>query len=185
MFQQCVRELIIIEEEARKEDDDDEEGEDDDDDDDNDDDDDDDNDDDNFDNDDNDFDDTDAKAAAIRRAKALHVPNGGYGEEEDCINAEDEAYREVLESMDKEDRVKHELGDAIDDEDDDDYTYTSPIENFNMSQIFLHAMTCIQSRDAALATELQSSLGQDDLARLQQIFQYAQNPVIDSTVPSL
>ena len=29
------------------------------------------------------------------------VPEGGYGEEEDCINAEDEEYRAVLERMEK------------------------------------------------------------------------------------
>ena len=27
------------------------------------------------------------------------VPDGGYGEDEDCINAEDEEYRAVLERM--------------------------------------------------------------------------------------
>eukprot|EP01036_Dinobryon_divergens_P033075 gene33075-42787_t len=35
-------------------------------------------------------------------AKALYVPEGGYDEEEDCVNAEDESYREALETMEKE-----------------------------------------------------------------------------------
>lgn len=42
------------------------------------------------------------KASSIDYAKALHVPDGGYDEDEDCINAEDESYREALEVMEKE-----------------------------------------------------------------------------------
>ena len=32
----------------------------------------------------------------------MYVCKGGYDEEEDCVNAEDESYREALESMEKE-----------------------------------------------------------------------------------
>ena len=39
---------------------------------------------------------------AAAYAKALYVPEGGYDEEEDCVNAEDESYREALETMEKE-----------------------------------------------------------------------------------
>jgi len=42
------------------------------------------------------------KGTGIDYAKALHVPDGGYDEDEDCINAEDESYREALEVMEKE-----------------------------------------------------------------------------------
>ena len=34
------------------------------------------------------------------------MPDGGYDENEDCINAEDESYREALEVMEKEVRFK-------------------------------------------------------------------------------
>ncbi len=181
MFQQVVRELVLIEEEARKpEDEEDEEGDGDDEDDDEEDED--------MDDADDDFDDSDAVAAAARRAKALYVPDGGYDEDEDCVNAEDEEYRAALEEMDKEDRVKKELyraggGDdddeALDDEDEDeDYTYTSPIENLNMSQMFLTAMTALGQRDPAFVESLRGGLLPEDQARLEQIVHFANNPIV-------
>lgn len=191
MFQQVVRELVMIEEEARKDpeeegdeddeydgDDDDEELDDDD-----------------MDHlghqvddeDDEEFDETDDKAAAINRAKALYVPDGGYGEDEDCVNAEDEEYREMLEQMDKEERVKRELylaGEPVDDEEDEDFTYTSPIENFNMSQVFLEALQQIAARDGQLVNRLRGGLDGEDSARFEQIIQFAQNPVVDPNAES-
>lgn len=182
MFQQVVRELVLIEEEARKpEEEEDEEG-------DGDDEDDEEEDEEDMDDADDDFDDSDAVAAAARRAKALYVPDGGYDEDEDCVNAEDEEYRAALEEMDKEDRVKKELyraggGDdddeALDDEDEDeDYTYTSPIENLNMSQMFLTAMTALGQRDPAFVESLRGGLLPEDQARLEQIVHFANNPIV-------
>ena len=38
----------------------------------------------------------------------LTVPDGGYGEDEDCLNAEDEEYRSVLERMESDGKYRHE-----------------------------------------------------------------------------
>ena len=114
MFMQCIRELVMIEEEKEKADN----GEDEDDEDDEDgmiddgDDDDDDDDDDDADDDDDDMKADSEKAnpgiglvavqrsakgssATYKRLAALAVPEGGYDEEEDCLNTEDEEYRQV------------------------------------------------------------------------------------------
>lgn len=184
LFQQCIRELVLIEEvakeraekAARGEDSDYEDDEDDD-----------------FDDDFDDeirdededgpkaFDDTDAKQAAINRAKKLYVPEDGYGEDEDCLNAEDEDYREMLENCDKEDRVKRELyraGEPVDDdEDDDDFEYTSEIENFDVTKIFFEAVTALGAQDAQLVANLQGSLDSEDQQRLQELFSAVQQRV--------
>lgn len=58
---------------------------------------------------------SDIDEAAIRSA-ALDVPEGGYGEDEDCINAEDESYREYIENMNSTDsskRVLYSGGDLV------------------------------------------------------------------------
>ena len=65
------------------------------------------------------------------------MPDGGYGEEEDCLNAEDESYRQALEQMGKDDvkRAKYSGGEFEGDSDDDsmeDLSFTSPIENMNV-----------------------------------------------------
>ena len=39
---------------------------------------------------------------AKKSIKDLEVPEGGYGEDEDCLNAEDEDYRTMLETLEKE-----------------------------------------------------------------------------------
>lgn len=190
MFQQVIRELVLIEAEAnreRSEGSDDEDGhgrfgdfgdEDDDDEDidiDGSDDEDGDEDDD-----EDDDDDKDPAKAAMRRAKALHVPDGGYDEDEDCLNAEDEAYREALEAMGKEaagKRDKYSGGELMDDDDEsmEDFTFTSPIENLNVIQHFLDTMTLLQQRDGgALTASLQAGLGEEDKARLQELIVTAQ-----------
>lgn len=124
------------------------------------------------DDDDDDDDEEDTKPKGGRHAKALAVPDGGYDEDEDCLNAEDESYREALESMDKEERVKRELylaGEPVDDEDEDDFLFTSPIENMNVTQFFLDTVAAVASRDAGLVTTLQSMLDAEDTARLQEL----------------
>ncbi len=181
MFQQVIREIIIIEEEAKKErereeeeDDDEEEDYDDDD----------------FDfdggrrkdvslrqADDDDDDDADPFAAEQRRSKLLEVPDGGYNEDEDCLNAEDEEYRAVLESVTKEDKAKKIAfmsGEPVDDEEDDDFIYTSPVENLPMAQYFVQAVNSIGQRDPNLVNAiLQQSLTDEDRQRLNEIFQIA------------
>jgi hypothetical protein len=39
---------------------------------------------------------------AAQKLAGMAVPEGGYDEDEDCVNAEDEEYRAVLERMAKE-----------------------------------------------------------------------------------
>jgi hypothetical protein len=186
MFLQIVRELVLIEEETtRQENEEDDEGDDEDcdfggmgDDDDE----------DGIEvDDDEDDDDEDAtgknrKKAASRRAKALYVPDGGYDEEDDCLNAEDEAYRAALESMDKEQITKSKRyangelqgGDDEDEEDDDmsmeEIEFISPIENMNITQHFLDTMQTLQQRDGgALAASLRASLSAEDQERLEDL----------------
>lgn len=172
MFQQMIRELVMIEESAEKaknqrhEDDDDYEDDDDD---------------DNIDLDEDDdghFDDANAKKAAINRAKMLYVPDGGYDEDEDCLNAEDEDYREMLENLDKEERVKRELyiaGEAVDDEDDDEaYSFTSPIEHMDMTGYFFQSMEVFMHKEPTLFASLRAGLSVEDQQRLDDLYKHAQ-----------
>jgi hypothetical protein len=200
MFQQVIRELVMIEEEAQKGDDEDEEYEDDD----EEDEDDDDVDEpvpskksskkgsskkkdfslrpgDDEDDDEEDFDDNDPEAAEQRRIQSLYVPDGGYDEDEDCENAEDEEYRKVLEDMTKEDRVKRELylaGEPIDDEEDDDFVYTSPIENIPITKVFINMINelSMNQNTAPMVNYLRSNLDEGDQKRLQDLVQIASAP---------
>lgn len=98
MLQQMVREIKLIKEEEEKEneEDDDEYNEN--------------SMDDNDDNsDNNDDEDENLSAAEIKKLGKLNVPDGGYDENEDCINVEDESYREYVNNMTKDDKVKHIL----------------------------------------------------------------------------
>lgn len=188
MFQQIIRELVLIQMEASRERNDFESADDDEDDFDEDDyevEDDDNNENGNDDNNDNaeDFDDRDRKQAARNRAKKLYLPEGGYDEDEDCLNAEDEAYREALEKMGKDEEfksTKYSGGDLLSDEEEEDeednYIFTSPIENMNMIQHFLDAMKSIELRDGggALTASLQNGLDDQDKARLQELVNTAQ-----------
>ena len=211
MFQQIIRELVLIEEEAAREAEGGDEEDDEDDDEDNgdfggdgDDDDEDgiDVDDDEDEDDDDEEDSKDAKKAFKRRAKKLHVPEGGYDEEEDCLNAEDEAYRTALEEIAKEAESsavkkssgggskRYLAGHAADDGDEDggeeddyldddgsedDFAFTSPIENMNVLQHFLDTMQQLQQRDGgALTASLQAGLGDEDKQRLQDLIAAAQ-----------
>ncbi len=174
MFQQVIRELVMIEEEektgakreaAEGDDFDDDEGFDEDED----------EDDDgiNVDDDDEGEDDEEDAKRLTKHAKALHVPDGGYDEDEDCLNAEDETYREALESMDKEERVKRELylaGEPVDDEDDDDFIFTSPVENMDVTRFFLDTLSAVTQRgDGGMLATLQSMLDADDTERLKEL----------------
>jgi hypothetical protein len=127
---------------------------------------------------DDDFDDTDANQAAVRRAKSLYVPEDGYGEDDDCVNCEDEEYRQHLENTDKDERVKRELyraGEPVDDEDnDDDFEYTSEIELMDISSDFLNTFTILQQQNPGFVAQLQSVLDSEDHQRVQVLFQKVQ-----------
>jgi hypothetical protein len=116
----------------------------------------------------------DSKKKLFDRAKALYVPEGGYNEEEDCVNAEDEAYREALESMDKTEKVKRQqylAGEPVDDEDDDDdFEFTSPIENLNLNEYFVNVIKTMQQRgDHVFLENLQNNLDGEDKEKLVEI----------------
>jgi hypothetical protein len=90
MLQQMVREIKLIKEEEAKE----EEYEDDD----------------MADEDDDDEEDEQPDLNAIKKLGKLDVPDGGYDEDEDCVNVEDESYREYLNSLTSMgDKAKHML----------------------------------------------------------------------------
>lgn len=189
MFNQLIRECVLIEEEAQKEgneeedeDDDDEEiGEDDDDDEEED--------DDQLD-DEEDSDGSPYKGTEF--AKKLYVPDGGYNEDEDCLNAEDEEYREVLKRMEKkqkkaaaaalaapaggvvggdEDDDMYGDCDFLDDEDVDEFSFVSPIENMDVTSFFLNMLGSLSaSADHVQVVQgLQAGLSQEDKARLQEL----------------
>lgn len=131
--------------------------------------------------DEDDFDDADPLQANRNRQTKLFVPEGGYDEEEDCINCEDEEYRQVLENLNEEDRIKRQLfmaGEPVDDEDEDDFVYTSPIENIPMSQFFVNILKELSHRDQQQQSNyldfLKQALNEEDHGRFNQIIQFAQ-----------
>jgi hypothetical protein len=156
MFRQMIRELVLIEEEAGKEEDgEEEEGEGDD--------------------DEGETSSPFEDAGKWGRLRAsMEVPEGGFGEDEDCLNAEDEMYREAIEKLGKEERVKRQLyidGEPVDDdeEDEDEFEYTSPIENMDVLDFFVSAMQAVHARDSPLMARLQAALEQEDTDRLQEL----------------
>ena len=56
----------------------------------------------------------------------------------------------------------------VDDDEDDaeDFTFTSPVDNLDVTKHFLATMSEVAGRDPALAHALQSSLSEDDSKRL-------------------
>mmetsp|Transcript_3899 Transcript_3899/g.4034 ORF Transcript_3899/g.4034 Transcript_3899/m.4034 type:complete len:868 (+) Transcript_3899:3-2606(+) len=175
IFQQIIRELVFIEEQKIKDDNAEEgDGSDGDDDDDMEDREGEEEDDDSDDNDDLESDDdAEDKEVTVKKNAKLDVPDGGYNEDEDCINAEDEEYRAVLERMDG-DQVKHIKfvdGEPVDDEEDDneDYIYTSPIDILDVSSYFLNIMSAASIREPQLINSLQIGLNDEDKVRLKEI----------------
>lgn len=172
MFQQVIRELVVIEEELVKsaqnankfEDEDDF--------------DDDDEDFDEFDFDEGNFDESDAKRAEKARKKKLHVPEGGYDEDADCENFEDEEYRQFLESMSKEERVKREVyragggdNDDFDDiiDDEDDGSYSSFLESVDVTAVLVAKFTELSNRVPQLSEMLKGALDNQDMQNMLQL----------------
>ena len=97
--------------------------------------------------------------------KQLDVPDGGYGEDEDCVNAEDEEYRQMLE------RFKN--GDEFDyDDDDDDYEqfqYPTPITSIDMTQFFLDKLNELSSKDQVFVGSLKAGLNQEGVSAFERM----------------
>lgn len=111
----------------------------------------------------------------LRRYAALEVPEGGYDEEEDCINAEDEQYLEAIEELEKKEKVKRQMymaGEPVDDDDlDDEDEFTSPIDTIDVVQHFKNIIQQAASREPALYQQMQARLDDQDKARLAEIMQ--------------
>jgi hypothetical protein len=175
MFKQVIRELVLIKEVEDEEEEEGEEGDDVDDDDD----------DDDEEDDDDDDDDGQSPTDVSKYSKALYVPDGGYDEEEDCVNAEDEAYREALETMDRNTTNKAKAaaspakatedaedtdfleGDPVDDE--DEMAFVSPLEIMDVSAFFKSTLQSIQAQDPSVAQHLQQGLDDEDRQRFQDL----------------
>lgn len=123
-----------------------------------------------------------------REAKIKHgvdMPEGGFDEDTDCVNAEDEEYYNALERMTREERVRHELGEDIDDEelDNEAYIFTSPIEVLDNAIYFLdHMQMAMQSypdRFHSIFNELNAdgrpNEGPTDLLRWQGLLNSCEN----------
>lgn len=103
----------------------------------------------------------------------MNIPDEGYDEDEDCVNAEDEEYLAALAEMDENTKRKiYRDGELIDgemDSDDDDYegeNFTSPIDTIDIVGLFKHTMLAAAAREPQTFTQLQQSLEEEDKARL-------------------
>jgi len=120
------------------------------------------------------FDDKDPNQAAANRAKKLFVPEDGYNEDQDCENVEDEQYREALEQMDRQERVKRELyraGERVMDDDElaEEFEYTSLIETYDVTVLFFDDMQVLMSQQAQYVAQLQAGLDGEDQQHLQRL----------------
>lgn len=94
----------------------------------------------------------------------------GFDEDEDCVNAEDEAYQKSLEEIARKDRVKYSGGEPVDDEEEEDnFSYTSPIEKLDVLLFFVDAMQSSAAAAPEFVAALQAGLVQEDVVRLQEI----------------
>lgn len=124
-------------------------------------------------------DDDDNEENIARTRKALKqfgkhaIPDDGFDEDEDCLNAEDEAYLEAVEELDMLDRVKKELKGEEDfedeDEDEDVDDFTSPLDNTDMLSHFCDTMNQVHAQNPQFIEQLQANLEPADQERLQEI----------------
>jgi len=99
-------------------------------------------------------------------AKALDVPDEGFGEDEDCRAAGDEDYRKYLESAKSGQRYMH--GEPVNDE-ISDTRHTRAIDSMDVLLYFADAMSTLAGRDPAFFANLQAAVDATDNAILQQI----------------
>jgi hypothetical protein len=127
-----------------------------------------------------------SKGRGSRRA-ALQIPEDGYDEDEDCVNAEDEDYLKMLDEIDAgkaKSRVYRDgelVGgepDSDSDDDDggwgDDYegaNFTSPVDAMDLYGLFRSTMASAFHREPQLFSQLESSLDDEDKARFAQFME--------------
>ena len=110
-----------------------------------------------------------------RKASLLEVPEDGYDENEDVTNNEDPAYLEYLRDCEKGgvSGKKYIDGEPVDDEDDDSYAFTSPVDKLDVLSYFVRAMQGMAARDPVLANSLRASLGTEDVSRVEEYLSVA------------
>jgi hypothetical protein len=111
--------------------------------------------------------------SALKKFAKHAIPDEGFDEDEDCLNAEDETYLEAVEELNMLDRVKKEMKgdeDFEDDEDDEDVDdFTSPLDNTDMLSQFCDTMNRVHAQNPEYIAQLQANLEPDDQTRLQEI----------------
>jgi hypothetical protein len=110
--------------------------------------------------------------SALKKYSKHAIPDDGFDEDEDCLNAEDETYLEAVEELNMLDRVKKELKgeDEFEDEDEDDVDdFTSPLDNMDMLSHFCEVMNTAHAQNPQFIAQLQANLEPDDQTRLQEI----------------
>lgn len=158
IVQQLIRESVFIEEQAGKEGDECDDNDDDD--------------------DDDDDDENDFGGAGCDD----DIPEDGYDEDQDCYNAEDEAYLAHLQ------RRKEKAssgsggqvfmdGEPVDDEDldYDDFSFTSHIDEVDTLKFFIDAMKTASLREPSLFSTIQTNLETEDQTRFKELHEILQN----------
>jgi hypothetical protein len=106
----------------------------------------------------------------LRKLGALDVPEDGYDEDEDCINAEDEEYLVAMAELSKKGNKYDEFGD---DDLDETEEVVTPLDTMDMVILFCDTMNVAHARDPVLFETLQGNLDEEDQARLQGIIETA------------
>ena len=113
---------------------------------------------------------------SIRLAKArIVVPDGGYNEDEDCVDVEDEEYRAMLDEHEKMEGIRKQKfinGEEIDDDDEeeDDDDFVTPLDNLDVGQYLCNSLMILSQREPALGKMLRDGLAEEDKIRLEALF---------------
>jgi hypothetical protein len=119
--------------------------------------------------------------STLKKLSKLHIPEDGYGEDEDCINVADEDYLEAMADLEKKTgtgKKYDQYGGDLDDEDEDDLDEIdepdTPLDAEDMTLLFCDAMTRSFHREPELFGALQNGLDEEDKKRLQVILETAE-----------
>jgi hypothetical protein len=114
--------------------------------------------------------------STLKKLSKLHVPEDGYGEEEDCLNVADEDYLETMAELQRKGKKYDQYGGDMDDEDEMDEIDEpdTPLDAEDMVILFCDTMSNSFQREPELFTNLQNGLEDEDKERLQTILQTAE-----------